>query len=248
MRRLVGLAAVGLMLGGVLGGAQNSAPADDAARRKAALSVLDRASGLFSIYGARAGTALTVVTELTPQAVQRGRWKNGADLEVTASAADGDSVGAAHGRIGAGVVTTVLAVPVSKTPVRVTVHVRDGQGSAADWAKIDDEPAALVGDPMVYRSSSRIDARPVADFEFARRERIRIDWPVSVPLDTHDVRLLDRNGRAIPVELPLAADADHRRLTLEMGLSGFGAGDYLIELTARAHGISERRLLAIRVK
>jgi hypothetical protein len=229
------------------GDAQNSAAAADAAAREAALSVLDRASGLFSIYGARAGAALTVVTELTPQAIQQGSWKNGADLELTASDADGDVVGSAHGRIGAGVVTTVLTVPVSKTPVRVSVHVRDGQASAADWAKIDDEPAGLVGDPMIYRTSSLIDARPVADFEFARRERIRIEWPLSAPLDKHGVRLLDRNGHAIPVELPLDETPDHKTLTMEMGLSGFGAGDYLIELTASAHGASERRLLAIRV-
>ena len=213
---------------------------------KSALAVLDR-PGLFAVYAARAGGSLTVVTELTPQTVQRGRWKDGADLEVAIANDDGDILANAHARIGGGADATLLTLPVTGTPVRASVRVRDARGTAADAVPLE-ASGVLVGDPLVYRSAARIDSRPVADFEFGRNERVRIEWPVLSPLDNHDVRLLDRNGRAIPVELPLTDDPAHKTLAIAMGLSGFGAGDYLIELNAGGQGIRERKLLAIRVK
>jgi hypothetical protein len=90
--------------------------------------------------------------------------------------------------------------------------------------------------------------RPVAVFEFARNERIRIEWPVLAALDRRDVRLLDRSGKPIPVELPLAEDSEKKLLVLEMSLSGLGRGDYLIELTAGSGSATERGLLAVRIK
>lgn len=222
--------------------------ASDAASRESALSVLDRASGLFAIYAARTGGTLTVVTELTPQAIQSGRWKDGADLDLTLSGDDGDVIGSAHGRIGGESNAAALTLRVSGTAARAMVRVRDEHGTAADGVKLDAASATLVGDPLVYRSTNRIAEHPAAAFEFARNERIRIEWPVLAPIEMQAVRLLDRNGRAIPVELPLAPSADQKTLGMQMGLSGFGAGDYLIELTATAHGASERKLLAIRIR
>lgn len=220
--------------------------AADADSMKSALAVLDR-PGLFAIYVARAGGSLTVVTELTPQAIQRGRWKDGADLEVAVANDGGDILANAKARIGGGADATLLTIPVTGTPVRASVRVRDARGSAADAIPVG-APGALIGDPLVYRSAIRIESRPVADFEFGRNERIRIEWPVLAPLDSHDVKLLDRNGHPIPVELPLEDDQAHKALAMAMGLSGFGAGDYLIELTASGHGVTERKLLALRVK
>lgn len=225
---------------------KTDAPSDEALR-ESALSVLGRGSGLFAVYAARAGGSLTVVTELTPQALQSGRWKDGANLEIALANETGDILGNAHGRIGGGAVATVLTVPVTGAPVRASVRVRDAGGTAADGIPLG-APGVLVGDPLVYRWGIGIANRPVADFEFGRNERIRIDWPVLAPLDRHEARLLDRNGHPIPVELPIADDPAHKTITLTMGLSGFGAGDYLIELTASGHGATDRKLLAIRVK
>ena len=90
----------------------------------------------------------------------------------------------------------------------------------------------LVGDAVASRSASRAATRPVATFEFARNERIRVEWPVLATLDRREVRLLDKTGKALPVDLPLSEDAATHAVVVEMSLSGLGHGDYLIELTA----------------
>ena len=109
-----------------------------------------------------------------------------------------------------------------------------------DWVKMDPPSAALVGEPLAYRSSSRVAARPVAGFEFARNERLRAEWPVLAPLDRREARLLDRNGKPLPVELPLSEDPARKALVLEMSLSGLPRGDYLIDLTAGSGATIER--------
>lgn len=243
MRRRAGAAVVIILGSAILCAQQAPDPAV-----ASALKVLDRAAGLFAVYAARAGATLTVVTELTPQSIRSGRWKDGADLELTLSDDDGDVVGSAQGRIGGGADAVALTVQISGAPVRAAVRVRDARGTAADGVMLQPRTGTLVGDPIVYRSSSRMAAHPAADFEFARNERIKIEWPVLAPVEKYAVRLLDRNGRPIPVELPLAAAGDRKSLSTEMGLSGFATGDYLIELTASAGAATDKKLLAVRIK
>jgi len=84
-------------------------------------------------------------------------------------------------------------------------------------------------------------------FEFARNERIRVEWPVLAALDRREVRLLDRTGKPLPVELPLSEDQAHG-VVVDMSLSGLPRGDYLIELTAGGGGATEKSLLAVRIK
>ena len=88
----------------------------------------------------------------------------------------------------------------------------------------------------------------MAGFEFARNERIRVEWPVLAALDRREVRLLDRTGKPLPVELPLAEDPATRAVVVEMSLSGLGHGDYLIELTAGAGAVKDTKLVAIRIR
>ena len=66
--------------------------------------------------------------------------------------------------------------------------------------------------------------------------------------DRREVRLLDRSGKPLPVELPLSEDAASKCLVVDMSLSGLGRGDYVIELTAAAGQVTDRGLLAIRIK
>jgi len=142
-----------------------------------------------------------------------------------------------------------VPLAASAAPARVSVRLIGSATPAADdWAKLPGARATLVADPVAYRSSSRSARRPVAAFEFARNERIRVEWPVLAALDRREVRLLDRSGRPLPVELPLAEDADKKQLVLDMSLSGLGRGDYLIELTSGAGSVTERGLLAVRIR
>jgi VWFA-related protein len=216
-----------------------------------ALTALERGSRPFAVYTARTGSQLTVVTELSAASIQSAKWKGGADLDVEVANAAGAAIATSRGRIEPGAYSAVVNVglPAGSTPDRLTVRLRgDGEVPASDWMKLPSSPARLVGDPIAYRAGSRIASRPVATFEFARNERIRAEWPVTGTLERREVRLLDRSGKALPVEIPLSEDADKKALVVEMSLSGLGRGDYVLELTAGAAAAPERKLLAIRVK
>jgi VWFA-related protein len=106
----------------------------------------------------------------------------------------------------------------------------------------------LVGEPKAFRSTSRSIPEPVTAFEFARNERLRVEWPVLASLDRREVRLLTKAGKPLPVDLPLAEDTARSVAIVEMSLSAFIPGEYQIELTVGAGAVKETRVLAIRVK
>jgi hypothetical protein len=219
--------------------------------REAALAVLERASRPFAAYCIRTGNDLTVVTELSASAIQAGRWKDGADVEAVASAADGTPVAKATGRIEAGAYATTIRLPLgtggSPAHVSITLRGRDDK-PADDWVKLYPPSGTLVGDPLAYRSASRIPTRPVAAFEFARNERLRIEWPELSRLDRREVRLLDRGGRLLVATLPVTAEPERAISVVELGLSNLSHGDYLFELVAGAGNVTERHVLAIRIR
>ena len=215
-----------------------------------ALSLLERGSRPFAGYAAAAGKQLTIVAELSAKSIEMGKWKDGADVDVVASTADGTDVATGRARLEPGsYATTIRLTPAAAWPARVTVRFKGAAGpSVDDWFVLEPSSATLVGDAVAYRSASRVALRPVATFEFARNERIRAEWPVLKTLDRREVRLLDRTGKALPVDLPLAEDPATHAVVVEMALSGLGRGDYLIELTAGAGAAVEKHLLAIRIK
>jgi VWFA-related protein len=216
-----------------------------------ALVALERASRPFALYTAAAGKEVTVVAELSAASILAGKWKDGADVEVVATTATGDPVATARGKIEPGAASTSISLPpTTVTAARVTVRLKgtDGGPAGEDWILLRPSPGTLVGEAVAYRTGPRAATRPVATFEFARNERIRAEWPVLAPLDRREVRLLDKAGKVLPVELPLSEDAARNVIVVEMSLSGLGRGDYLIELTAGAGTATERRLLAIRIK
>ena len=216
-----------------------------------ALTVLERGTRPFAVYAAMGAQQITVVAELSAASISAGKWKEGADVEVEAASADGTPIARGRGRMEPGANAAAVPIPLSASaaPARVSVRLISPAAPAADdWAKLPAARSRLVADPIAYRSSSRVAPRPVAAFEFGRNERIRVEWATLAPLDRREVRLLDRSGRALPVELPLAEDADKKQLVLEMSLSGLGRGDYLIELTVGGGSETERRLLALRIR
>jgi len=231
------------------GSAVQSPAASVATPREAALTILERASRPFVPYVAVAGQKLTVVAELSSASIRAGRWKDGADVTVRAVNAADEPLATGKGRIAAG--WRSVAIPLTVTgqrPARVTISLRaDGERPADDWVKLEGPFGTLVGEALAYRSSSRVALRPVAGFEFARNERLRVEWPVLAPLDRREVRLLDRGGKPLPVELALSDDPAKASVVLETSLSGLPRGDYLLELTAGSGNRIERLLLAIRI-
>lgn len=219
--------------------------------RETALAILERASRPFAAYCIRSGKDLTVVAELSSASIQAGRWKDGADVDVVASAADGREVAKGQGRIDAGAYATTIRLPLEGGvwPGVVSISVRgSGEKPADDWVKLYPPSGTLVGDPLAYRSAARIAPRPVAAFEFARNERVRIEWPELAPLDRREARLLDRGGRVLLASLPVTAENARSMAIIEIGLSNLPHGDYLFELIAGAANVTESHLLAIRVR
>jgi hypothetical protein len=232
-------------------GFQIAEAADAPSARETTLAVLERASRPFAAYVAANRETMTVVTELSTESIRLGRWKTGADIEVEASDQNGASLGVARGRIDAGSYSAAmpLAPKGGARPARVAIRLRSpDERPADDWLKVPPAAGTLLADPLAYRSASRIARRPVAAFEFARNERITAEWPVLATLDRRQVRLLDRTGKPLPVDLPLSEDTARRMLIVDMSLSGLGHGDYLIELTAGAGTVTDSKLLAIRIR
>src|SRR5207245_8448537 len=125
--------------------------------------------------------------------------------------ADGPEMAKAQGKIDPGSYAAAIAVPLdgSMRPARVSVSLEStNERTTDDWLNIPPSAGTLIGDPMAYRSASRVAPRPVAAFEFARNERIKVEWPVLATVDRREARLLDRSGKPLPVDLPLAEDAD----------------------------------------
>jgi hypothetical protein len=108
-------------------------------------------------------------------------------------------------------------------------------------------PHVFVGDPAAYRgaASPRIPLQPAPGFVFRRTERLHVEWPALKAVDEHIARLLDRNGRPLPLVVALTVQAD--KIAADLNLAPLGEGDYVIELTAGANGQVEKQLLAFRV-
>jgi hypothetical protein len=228
-------------------------------------------------YGVRSATGLDIVTEISAQEMARGRWSAGADARAVFHATAGDIT--ATGRIEPGSRGTVLhlVLPDPATgPWVVGVRVSHDAVSLEDRAEIPvPAQSSLVGSPIAFRgtASSRIPLRPVADFQFHRTERLRVEWPILKALDQRTARLLDRKGLPLPLnatvtEIARREDSEAvpaagagtgprvneetaagapKNVAVDLNLAPLAEGDYLIELAAGAGGQVERRLLAFRV-
>jgi len=114
-------------------------------------------------------------------------------------------------------------------------------------SRIERTEASLAGAAVIFRVRARNPPEPTAELLFDRTERIRVEWPSAGSTDRREARLLDRTGKPMPVDLPLAEDSIKQVIVMELPLAPFSRGDYLIELTG-AGGDSGRRLLAFRIR
>jgi VWFA-related protein len=221
-----------------------------------ALSALSRLSpsSRLNAYGTVIGGEVTIVAEITAAEIEAGRWKQGADVEVLLSAKDGGEPVALKGKIEPGSRGTVIKVPTNAAtgPWQAVVRMRgDDNLSDSDTVAIERPAGALLGKPLAYRAASAAASayKPLAAFQFRRTERVRFEWPVSQPLDSHQARLLDRAGKpiAIPLETATRDAAGTTLLTTTLNLAPFSNGDYLVEITGKAGDKTETQLIAIRV-
>jgi len=217
-----------------------------------ALSVLSafRGSAPFYAYGAIAGKTMYVTIETPALAVEAGRWKDGASIDVIAESAGGDSLGMTHGHLAANGRAS-LQVPLDGTtpPSNMFVRLRADGESITQRVAVGADRSMLVGDPLAFRSSARGLAIPAASFVFARDERVRLEWPVLGAVDRYEARLLDRYG--LPLRFKVAVEdqpvVGARRLVANLVLTSLGRGDYVIELAAFAGDQKESHYLAVRI-
>ena len=144
-------------------------------------------------------------------------------------------------------ITAIVASPPAAaappTAVETALRAIDAKAGAAEPPR-----TALVDAPQAYRSRGRTAPEPAGVLHFTRAERLRVEWQVRQALDRRSVRLLDRLGHPLPVEIPLAEGLVPGTLVVELPLSAFARADYLIELTAGAGSVEERSLVAFRVQ
>ncbi len=201
-----------------------------------------------------AGEIVTVV-ELGPGFEAAG-WSGGAAVQVDAVGPGGARAGPASALIEPGTRGVVVRLPITAAagPWRVVAKVT-GPRTMQDGIEAVADSGRLLGGAIVYRAtpSPRAPLRPVADLLFRRTERLHVEWPVRLPVDATAVRLLDRQGRALPVTLtavpgtsPVASGAGPV-LTVDFNLAPFPEGDYVLEVQATEGPAGERKLQAFRV-
>jgi VWFA-related protein len=105
--------------------------------------------------------------------------------------------------------------------------------------------ATLVGHPAAFRVRGKaVEAADV--MRVSRTDRLRVEWETNGTLDRRTARILDRNGRPLPVDVPLIEQQG--RITVELPLAPFARGDYTLELTIGSGNIAERSVLAFRIQ
>jgi VWFA-related protein len=221
-----------------------------------ALSALSRVSpsSRLNAYGTVIGNEVTIVAEISAAEIEAGRWKPGAEVDVLFSAKDGSEPLALKGRIEPGSRSALIRVPTGGAagPWQAVVRMRGEDNTTdSDTLAIEKPAGSILGKPLAFRAASAAASayKPLAAFQFRRTERVRLEWPVTGPLDRHQARLLDRTGKpiAIPLETATRDAAGTTLLTTTLNLAPFSNGEYLIEVSAKAGEKSETQVVAIRV-
>jgi VWFA-related protein len=221
-----------------------------------ALDVLSRlrpTSELF-IHGAQDDAGASVAVEMASAKAVTSPWKGGGDVEVTLTNSAGATIGTGQGHIDAGWRATLIRVPFtvpSSGPLRVTARLRAGNETVEDRGEIRAVSTRVIGDPLLSRGSTAATSplRAVADFQYRRTERAHVEWPILVPLDRREARLLGRNGQplAVPVNLTERQTNGRNMLAADVTLAPLTEGDYVIDVTAGSGADVEQRRVAIRV-
>jgi VWFA-related protein len=211
-----------------------------------------RADADLFVTGAAGPAGLDVAVEVSAAAAKREGWTGGGTLQVVATSADGRTATAAA-ELAAGERSARVTLPtadIGTGPWQVVVQAAGRDGRMEQRTDVAATAARLVGQPLAFRgtSSLRSALRPLADARLSRLERLRVEWPVVGPAETHTARLLDRTGKPLGQPLPFTQlPADRQALAVDLPIGSLPEGDYVVELVASQGDATERRLLAFRV-
>ena len=107
-------------------------------------------------------------------------------------------------------------------------------------------PLTLVKKPAVFVVRGKAAPEPAEIMRLSRTERLRVEWEITATVDQRSVRVLDRGGKPLAVDVPVTEE--NGRLTAELPLAAFARGDFTLELTIGSGSIVERSPLAFRVQ
>jgi hypothetical protein len=208
------------------------------------------------LYGAARRDRLEIVAEIPSSRLAAEAWNQGAEVRTVVLGPSGEAVGTLAGRIDSAARGLLMTMPLTAGafgPWRVRVSIANGAEHLHNALTIASPgPARLLGAPIVYRSAHgpRSPVGAVADFQFRRTERVRVEWPVVNAFDRHEARLLNGSGRPLTVDATLAVrpGAGGDVLGMDLNLAPLGPGDYVIDLNVVSGTQAERRLLGIRVR
>lgn len=212
-----------------------------------------RASTPIYVNGARVGGEWLVAVELSDRQVAAPGWRQGALVAVQIDDADGRRLGEGRASIDAGARGALVRVPAAATAglVRIAVRATTDDDAVSETMNVRSPESAVIGDPLLFRATTSLRAplRPAADRQFRRTERVHVEWPVLRALDQRTARLLDRRGQPLPLSVALTErpDGDQLMAAVDLPIAPLADGDYVIELVAASQGVTERKLLGIRV-
>jgi VWFA-related protein len=184
-------------------------------------------------------------------------WRQGAEVDLTLTAADGRIVSSRHERVTAGTrgFRSPLKPERALTPGDYTLRARvspSGPSSepVTEMLRVA-VPASRSSGFLVSRRGPTTGNRemPAADLRFRRAEQLRVDVPTATSTSP-TARLLDRMGSAmaVPVTPGTRTDPDGARwISAALSLAPLAPGDYVIEITDDAGIDSTRTLVAFRV-
>jgi hypothetical protein len=159
------------------------------------------------------------------------------------------------GRIDAGYRSTLVRLPFARSPLtapaRIEVTVTAPE-PVTMHLEVTPQPSRILGDVIVLRGQPAPTAplRAVADFQFRRTERVRLEWQVRAPLAQRTARLLTRQGQSLPVPVTLTEiERDGRQiLAADLVAAPLAEGDYVVELAVGIDASAvETRFVAVRI-
>ena len=193
-------------------------------------------------------------------------WSKGAEAEVIVSREAGEQLATYRLEVQPGDARFMTKFPRTsddvwldpgKYAVRVRVRALAGGGlPTTDTVRfaLDAPPEVarpVLGQPIYLRRGSAAVSKeqPTADLRYRRAERVVIDVTASDGFEQMSGTLLDRSGRPIDVPVIVSSrdDLGVRWIRLEVALAPLAAGDYVIRLSATAHGRQEQVLAPFRI-
>lgn len=224
---------------------------------EAAMNVLARVrpDAELHVHGAVRGQSLAIAVEIPTATASTAGWRNGGTVSVTATDPQGVALtGTTEMTAGArGAEVRLLLPTATRGPWQVKARITQKDDALEDHARVSPGEASVFGEPLIYRALPQPAApyRPVADPQFWRTERMRVEWmlPRSTSPYTFKARLLQTSGQALNYEPPVTSEdtPEGVRVRLDLSLSSFASADYLLEVTATRDGQESRTLQAIRV-